>query len=524
MGATDISGRIAASIGELIAVTPKFEPTLDVHDAGVLFALPALLASGLLESSEEHFELPNGYYGLDSLFLLLAFMALARVKSIEKLRYSAPGEWGKLLGLDRIPEVRTLRHKIKLLSEHNQAERWSESLCQKWMEDAPDTAGVLYIDGHVRVYNGSQTKLPRHHVARQKLCLRATTDYWVNAMDSQPFFVINQVVDPGMIKVIEQEILPRLIRDVPQPTDTVLDQNPLLHRFTLVFDREGYSPAFLKTLKEKRVACLTYHKFPGDDWPEAEFTSQQVSLSNGEQVELQLAERGTCLSNKLWVREVRKLSKRAHQTSIICTDFSSDIVPISVSMFARWGQENYFKYMREQYGLDSLSGYSVEDVSDLTMIVNPQHRALDGQVRSQVGKLNRRLAEFGEVSLEEPIEPKKMTEFMVKKVDLQEDIEYLQQQVKALKKQRKETQRHITINELPEDEKFKQLSTKSKYLIDSIKMLAYRSETAMANILTDNMSRPDEARSLLQALYKHEADLIPDEKKQHLNDLPSPYG
>ena len=54
------------------------------------------------------------------------------------------------------------------------------------MAATPEQAGVLYVDGHVRVYHGSQTSLPRHYVARERLCLRATTDYWVNAMDGQP--------------------------------------------------------------------------------------------------------------------------------------------------------------------------------------------------------------------------------------------------------------------------------------------------------------------------------------------------
>jgi hypothetical protein len=38
----------------------------------------------------------------------------------------------------------------------------------------------------------------------------------------------------------------------------------LCHRFTLVFDREGYSPAFLARMKAQRIACITYHKYPGD--------------------------------------------------------------------------------------------------------------------------------------------------------------------------------------------------------------------------------------------------------------------
>ncbi|HRI72196.1 MAG TPA: hypothetical protein PK156_48515 [Polyangium sp.] len=79
----------------------------------------------------------------------------------------------------------------------------------------PGASGVLYVDGHVRVYHGHQTKLPKHYVTRERLCLRATTDYWVNAMDGQPFFLVNKVVDPGLIDVLREDIIPRLVRDVP---------------------------------------------------------------------------------------------------------------------------------------------------------------------------------------------------------------------------------------------------------------------------------------------------------------------
>ena len=146
-------------------------------------------------------------------------MALARIRTIESLRYCSPGEWGKLLGLDRIPEAKILREKVLVLTQDGQAGRWGGELSRDWMKMFPDTAGVLYIDGHVRVYHGRQTELPRHHVARQKLCLRATTDYWVNAMDGQPFFMINKAVDPGLIKVMENEVVPRLERDLPRQQD-----------------------------------------------------------------------------------------------------------------------------------------------------------------------------------------------------------------------------------------------------------------------------------------------------------------
>ena len=158
-GATATLERLAASLGQLGAMDPRFEDALDIPKGGVLLALPALLLSGLLRHASQYFRLPPGFYGLETIFLLLAFMALARLKSIEALRYCAPGEWGKLLGLDRIPEVRTLRAKLKHLAEQEQAFEWSAALCTEWMAAAPEEAAVLYVDGHVRVYHGSQTPL-----------------------------------------------------------------------------------------------------------------------------------------------------------------------------------------------------------------------------------------------------------------------------------------------------------------------------------------------------------------------------
>jgi hypothetical protein len=510
MGAADIEGRLAASVGELTAVVPDFLPAADVPNGGLLCALPALLAVGLLDGVEEHLALPKGYYGLDSLLLLLAFMALARLESIEALRYEPPGEWGKLLGLDRVPEVRTLRAKLQRLAQEDAPAQWSAALCERWMAGAPEQAGVLYIDGHVRVYNGSQTPLPRHYVARQRLCLRATTDYWVNAMDGQPFFVVNQVVDPGLIQVIEREIVPRLEQRLPTHADPVhLQADPLLHRFTLVFDREGYSPEFLRRMKAQRIACLTYHKFPGEPWPEEEFAPAAVHLPSGEAVTMALAERGTCLSNGLWVRELRKRSERGHQTAILCTDYRSEAAPLAVAIFARWSQENFFKYAREHFGLDRLVDYRVETISDPLRVVNPDYRHLDGQVRSVTGKLTRRLAKFAAMTLEEPIEPKHVEPFVRRKAALQEEIETLQHALDTLKAKRKETPHHITVDELPEEARFRQLSTQSKQLVDTIKMIAYRGETAMANSLREHLKRPDEARRLLRALYTTEADLLP---------------
>ena len=142
-------------------------------------------------------------------------MALARIRTLEQLRYQAPGEWGKLLGLDRIPEVRTLRGKLKLMCQDlGRAIRWNAQLAQEWIARQNDAEVYFYCDGHVRVYHGDQTALPRHYVARERLCLRATTDYWINAMDGQPFLYVNKEVDPGLIATLTQDVVPWLEANV----------------------------------------------------------------------------------------------------------------------------------------------------------------------------------------------------------------------------------------------------------------------------------------------------------------------
>ena len=87
---------------------------------------------------------------------------------------------------------------------------------------------------------------------------------------------------------------------------------------------------------EKRIACQTYHKFPGNKWAEEEFRTYKTKTRFGECVEINLAERGSFIGGKLWVREIRKKGKDGHQTSIISTDFTSSITDIGVNMFSRW--------------------------------------------------------------------------------------------------------------------------------------------------------------------------------------------
>ena len=507
-------------MGALDGAPIQFEAVDDIPEGGVLCALPALLAFGLLRRTRETFSLPKGFYPIETIFLTLAFLALARVRSLESLRYEPPGEWGKLLGLDRIPEVKTLRRKLSVLcDEAGRAQRWSSEVAKEWMATSdPDTSGVLYIDGHVRVYHGKLTKLPRRHVARERLCLRGTTDYWVNAMDGQPFFVITKPVDPGLIIVLTEQIVPRLKDDVPnQPSSSDLEQHPRRHRFTLVFDRAGYSPTFFEQMRKERIAILTYHKFPDDDWAPEEFSPTSVALVHGEIVTLDLAERGVRLSNKMWVREVRHRDRHGHQTSILSTDYESRLDRLACAMFARWCQENFFKYMLQHYGLDRIIEYGTEVIPDATRVVNPAWRTLDSKVRREATLLSRANAEFGALHVSADASSDDTAAYEHHKGQLLHAVQQRQQALDALKAQRKATPHHVAIKDLPEADRFNQLRGDKKHLVDTLKMIAYRAETALAQIAAEAMKRArHDCRAWVRGLFESAVDLRPDPQAKTL--------
>jgi hypothetical protein len=160
---TRIGERVLAAMGVLHGAPTRFEPCLDVPYGGVLCALPALVANGLLCGTDGLLNRLKGHYTAVHVLILMGFMALCRIRTVEKLRGEAPGEFGRLLGLNRIPEVRCLRRKLTELATGDAAERWTAELSRRWMEAAPETVGTLYVDGHVRAYHGSQTAPPRRY-------------------------------------------------------------------------------------------------------------------------------------------------------------------------------------------------------------------------------------------------------------------------------------------------------------------------------------------------------------------------
>lgn len=413
--------RVLASLGQLSEAPLRFERCDDVPMGGVLCALPALLAVGLLRGVRDLFRWPKGYYPLESIFMALAFLALAGVRSLEGLRYQPPGEWGKLLGLDRLPEVGTMRAKVSLLCQEPEAPaKWGSQLAQEWMAVHSAEGGFYYVDGHVRVYHGSAALRPRAYVAREQLCLRASVDYWVNAMDGQPFFVVHQDLNERLIQTLVEEIVPRLLAEAPgQPTAEELKANPWLYR-------------------------------------------------------------------------------------------------LAVALFARWCQENYFRYMMEHYALDRFVEYGAEPIPETDLVVNPQRRKLESQIRRERALLTQERARLSAGSCPSQASAAQIATFEKQQGQLLASIHQREANLTQMKDQRPTTPKKVPLKDLPKEERFTRLPTVSKHFVDTIKMIAYRAETALVGLAREKMERTDDARSLLREVLQGSANLIPDEQGRTL--------
>lgn len=152
-----------------------------------------------------------------------------------------------------------------------------------------------------------------------------------------------------------KDIVPQLLESVPgQPTPGQLADDPRLHRFVLVFDREGATAVLLEALWQQRIGAITYRKNVKDVWPQSEFADTNVAMPDGVQLAMKLAMRETRLGETLSVKEVRRLTATGHQTAVISTAHGLDSVMIAGRMFARWCQENFFAYMMQHYDIDGL--------------------------------------------------------------------------------------------------------------------------------------------------------------------------
>jgi transposase len=500
--------RVLASTGKIIEATPNFCAIEGVRHAGVLLALPALAQVGLLEAGRRAYGvLHKGFYGLQSVLLTLSFMALLRIKTPEQLKRCNPGELGIVLGLDRAPEVKTLRKKLKEIGLRNKAGEFISFLSKRWADQDRDVIGFAYIDGHVRPYNGRKHKLPKAHVARRHLCMPATTDFWINDAKCEPLFFVTAQANDSLLSMLEKEVIPELKKLAGEG-----------NRVTLVFDREGWSPKSFEKWFKSDIDVITYRKGKYDPWPEECFIEVESHV-RGKAVKYLLGERSIKINKNFWLREVRRLCDNGHQTSIITTRQGVNCEQVARRMFFRWNQENFFRYMREEYALDHLVTNDVELADIERLVPNPEKkekRKLIKRFKQEFEKLKK---EYGDKAFQndESLRPT-MRGFNIANSGYKKKILKLEKKIEQLKIDLKQIPDRIAIKHLLAEHEIVRLETERKMFTGGIKMICYRAETCLFNLIAPFFARNnDEGRAFLKSVFQQPADIIPDKERRFMN-------
>ena len=478
--------RLLAAEGLLHDADPVFAPGSGVARLGVLLAVPLLVSSGLFAEGDRLFcSIGPAFYGLRTSLLVLAFLALLRIKHPENLKEYSPPELGRVIGLDRAPEVKTLRRKLRVLAA-GPSEDLLRSLAKRRIASRDEAMGFLYVDGHVRVYSGKH-RLPKAHVTRMRLSLPAMQEMWVNDAEGDPLFFVTQEAHPQVVSA-----LPSILEEV---RELVGDDR----RITVVFDRGGWSPRLFKQMVTAGFDVLTYRKGSTEPIRKELFEEYDAPGTEG-RVQWLLHQRSLWVGSAadgLWMRQVTRL-RGDHQTHILTTRQDLGLVEVAYRMFARWRQENFLKYMRQEFAIDALLEYGFEEEDQLRDTPNPawtQANKAWKKARRECNKLKATYAELALAGKEHPPE-------------LLAALDAALSWVAGRKEARDSFPQRITIGDFDDDRRTVRLPVLRKRLSDGIKMLAYQVESDLVRAVAPYYARvEDEGRTLIAAAIQSAGDL-----------------
>ncbi len=486
--------RVLAYLGMLDDAAPMFRDGQRVPRAGVRLAIPTLITTGLLDEAHAvDGSIGPAFYGLRTTLVTLVVMALLRSKRPEALTEHSPEDLGRVLGLDRAPEVKTLRRTLARLAAASRATELGRRLAERRVTTHRDAMGFLYVDGHVRVDHG-QREIPKTPVARIRLAMPATSDSWVSDATGEPWFVVTAEANAGMVK-----ILPSLLATVRGLVGE--------RRVTVVFDRGGWSPKLFLKLIASGFDVRTYRKGRVPRVPRKRVV-KYTAILDGAEVTYTLGDQGIALlKGKLRMRQVTRLADDGtHQTQIVTSRRDLPAIEIADRMFKRWRQENCFKYLREEYARDALSDDAVEPDDPTREVPNPKWAAVDATwqaARKRITEIAQRVgADITLDALRSASVPNSTLDEKTRS-ELGDALKIAMR----LAERREKIPRRIPVSQRTDGAVIK-LATERKHLTNVLKMVAYQVESDLVRAVAPHDHRADdEGRTLVQTALAAPADI-----------------
>jgi transposase len=499
--------RALARAGFLDDAAPVFGTQRNVRSVGLLLAIPILVVHGVFADAVKIFgNIGPAFYGIRNVVATLLLMLLARINRPEHLKEHSPRELGAILGLDRAPEMKTLRRKIQRLSAMKRSLEFMRQLARRHLSRKGGTKLWLFVDGHVSVYSGKR-KLKKQHVTRLRISLPAVLDYWLNDEQGDPVLAVPGVPKKGMMKLV-----PGLIEELRNQGES----RPI----TVIFDREGWSPEMFARLDAMPDVFFVSYRKRG--WrkklpklPAGDFTLHKGEI-DGETVECELADKGIHLDygrrgsrKRLQLRQISRRKENGDQTHIVTNDRSSGALLLAHHMFSRWGQENFFKYMGDETDFDGLWTYSMEDGDGDRKVFNPERSKLATKMNKIKERLQDLTRQYGERALENQERQRPtMRGFKIANGALSQEIRQVTEKLDRMKQRYDSIPAMVPISETLKGDKLQQVRVETRRLIHCFRIAAFRAETALRELLRPHYRRwRQDGRTIIQSMLQSSGDL-----------------
>jgi prepilin-type processing-associated H-X9-DG protein len=518
--------RALAAFGLISYAPPVFTECARAPLAGLLLALPALAATGLAECAHTVYgEFPNGFYSLDTMLCESVFRALLGQARAEGATRIDPVALGRVLGLDRAPEVKTIRRKIGFLARAGNAADWIAAMAARHVADRPEQAAVLYVDGHVRAYQGTR-RIAKTHVPRLKFPAPATVETWVADAAGDPLLVV--MAQPGA------SLAGELRRLIPELRAMVGDERRVL----VGFDRGGWSAALFADLHAAGFDTLTWRKGAIADLDEDQFSEHSHIDERGRTHTWSLADTEVTLDitdgprkgQTFGMRQISLVNAAAtRQMHILTTRRDLPAAEIRYRMGSRWRQENHYRYARMHFDLDSHDSYRAGQDDPTRMVPNPAKKLAYRDVEKARRTLQHaetvRDSELLEASSPPPGTSVVLTNQMIDTTNA--DVHTAEKKLDAALATHKAIPARLPLSQVHPGQQV--LDTETKLIHHAIRIATFNTAQTLARaILTDTgyTRADDEAHTLIRTALAGSGDIIPDHHTAtlhiRLDPLPAP--
>jgi transposase len=453
---------------------------------GAALYFPAINVLGLLEAARACFRLPNSeLFGVRAVMLSLFYLSLLGKTTVEAAKHLRRWEFGPLIGAGRAPAVKTLRRKLAALVEQAQALHYGQRLTKRWIDQAMVATAYLYVDGHMKLYTGKR-KLAEVWNSQRRMPLPGVLQYFVNDQQGRPLLFVTEEANASLAKA-----MPRVVAAVREVVGE--------RKFTIVFDRGGYDGKLFQWLRSERIDFITYQRGT-PKLPPTSFRRRSCRFE-GRRVTMVIAGDQVKVGKSGPWRRIVVRSKDGHQTPIL-TSLGPEVAAVRIAclIFARWRQENFFRYMRERHGLDQLLGYAHGEADGDRLVANPEWKKIDRELKARRQELIALRAELGQAVLDEPRDSGRTAHGLkIAQKGSVGRLRELEGQIEDLLQTRAALPRQIPLAKAGARQV---MLVEQKQIIDRVKITAYNAEEWLLDLLLRHYPNPHDVRDLLRSFAR----------------------